>query len=243
MTTRKQKQCEYKDKYNSIPRDYDTRLVWLMDKLKLDNIDRTTITATINTMKEELYYTRFVIVLYEIPEGSPRPRYRVLRTNVSRAALINPKNIIVYSPVGAIDNRYMKRLMTESDFAWMDTFISTPCIVNYKAYLPIPSNFDKIETYLAELGVYPAISKPDWDNIGKKYSDMTNENLWLDDRLVIKGTVEKYYSVLPRIEITIDYLNKCTNRHEAASILKSNKEWKVSYCGDGRPGNNDCGLF
>ena len=56
--------------------------------------------------------------------------------------------------------------------------------------------------------------KPDWDNIAKKYSDMTNHNIWLDDSFVIEGTVKRFYSVLPRIEIHIRYLNMLYNKKQ-----------------------------
>ena len=148
-------------------------------------------------------------------------------------AIANPNFIHVYSPVGAEDNKYMKRLLTKDEFKEFTKLIYTPCIVDYKAFFKTPSSFNSVEKYLAELGVYTPISKPDWDNIGKKYCDMTNENLWVDDRLVIQGTVEKLYSVLPRVEITIDFLNMLQNRHQAESIRKIYKD-DIRYFDDGR---------
>ena len=193
-----------------------------------------TIVGKYNTMKERLYFKRFFIVLYEIPEGSPRPRFRLVnRKNLRNMAIANPNFIHVYSPVGAEDNKYMKRLLTKDEFKEFTKLIYTPCIVDYKAFFKTPSSFNSVEKYLAELGVYTPISKPDWDNIGKKYCDMTNENLWVDDRLVIQGTVEKLYSVLPRVEITIDFLNMLQNRHQAESIRKIYKD-DIRYFDDGR---------
>ena len=193
-----------------------------------------TIVGKYNTMKERLYFKRFFIVLYEIPEGSPRPRFRLVnRKNLRNMAIANPNFIHVYSPVGAEDNKYMKRLLTKDEFKEFTKLIYTPCIVDYKAFFKTPSSFNSVEKYLAELGVYTPISKPDWDNIGKKYCDMTNENLWVDDRLVIEGTVEKLYSVLPRVEITIDFLNMLQNRHQAESIRKIYKD-DIRYFDDGR---------
>ena len=193
-----------------------------------------TIVGKYNTMKERLYFKRFFIVLYEIPEGSPRPRFRLVnRKNLRNMAIANPNFIHVYSPVGAEDNKYMKRLLTKDEFKEFTNLIYTPCIVDYKAFFKTPSSFNSVEKYLAELGVYTPISKPDWDNIGKKYCDMTNENLWVDDRLVIQGTVEKLYSVLPRVEITIDFLNMLQNRHQAESIRKIYQD-DIRYFDDGR---------
>ena len=148
-------------------------------------------------------------------------------------ALSNPNFIHVYSPTGSEDNNYMKRLLTTEEFSFLDQFIYTPCNVLYRTFFRTPSNFNSIDKYLAELGIHTPITKPDWDNIGKKYSDMTNQNLWVDDRLVIRGTVEKWYSVLPRVEITIDYLNMLTHQYQAESIMKS-YNGDVRYFGDGR---------
>ena len=215
MKKRKDKQKIYDRLFNNIPRDYNERLEWLSNNLHLNSMKMDTIVGKYNTMKERLYFKRFFIVLYEIPEGSPRPRFRLVnRKNLRNMAIANPNFIHVYSPVGAEDNKYMKRLLTKDEFKEFTNLIYTPCIVDYKAFFKTPSSFNSVEKYLAELGVYTPISKPDWDNIGKKYCDMTNENLWVDDRLVIQGTVEKLYSVLPRVEITIDFLNMLQNRHQ-----------------------------
>ena len=234
MKKRKDKQKIYDRLFNNIPRDYNERLEWLSNKLHLNSIKMDTIVGKYNTMKERLYFKRFFIVLYEIPEGSPRPRVRLVnRKNLRNMAIANPNFIHVYSPVGAEDNKYMKRLLTKDEFKEFTKLIYTPCIVDYKAFFKTPSSFNSVEKYLAELGVYTPISKPDWDNIGKKYCDMTNENLWVDDRLVIQGTVEKLYSVLPRVEITIDFLNMLQNRHQAESIRKIYQD-DIRYFDDGR---------
>lgn len=234
MKKRKDKQKIYDKLFNNIPRDYNERLEWLSNNLHLNSMKMDTIVGKYNTIKERLYFKRFFIVLYEIPEGSPRPRFRLVnRKNLRNMAIANPNFIHVYSPVGAEDNKYMKRLLTKDEFKELTNLIYTPCIVDYKAFFKTPSSFNSVEKYLAELGVYTPISKPDWDNIGKKYCDMTNENLWVDDRLVIQGTVEKLYSVLPRVEITIDFLNMLQNRHQAESIRKIYKD-DIRYFDDGR---------
>ena len=50
------------------------------------------------------------------------------------------------------------------------------------------------------------MSKPDWDNVGKAYCDMIQDILIYDDSLVVEGVSKKFYSVKPRIEITIEYM-------------------------------------
>lgn len=234
MKRRKQKAEEYEQRFSDIPRDYYERLDWLCNKLHLTQNKMDTIISQYYSMRNQLYYQSLFIVLYEIPEGSPRPRFRLVnRKNLANMALANPNFVHVYSPTGAEDNKFMKRLLSQADFDYVNSIIYTPCNVTYTAFFKTPSYFNAIDTYLAELGVHNPITKPDWDNIGKKYSDMSNGNLWLDDRLVVRGVVEKYYSVLPRIEIRLDFLNMMTNKYQKQSI-QNIYDGDIRYYGDGR---------
>ena len=238
MKKRKQKLEEYNRRFANIPKDYNQRLEWLYDNLHITGYKAESILTKYDELKNALYYKRFFIVLYEQPEGSPRPRFRLVnRKNLSNLAISNPNFVHVYSPTGAEDNNYMKRLLTTEEFAYFNQYIYTPCNVLYRVFFKTPSYFNSVDTYLAELGVYNPISKPDWDNIGKKYCDMANQNLWVDDKLVVRGTVEKWYSVLPRVEITIDYLNMMPNVRQAESI-KNSYVGDIRYFGDGRSDTN-----
>ena len=67
---------------------------------------------------------------------------------------------------------------------------------------------NKVDTVLAELGWIRPITKPDWDNLGKTYSDMIQSTLLEDDSLIIEGTSKKYYSLKPRIEIHIEWADE-----------------------------------
>lgn len=222
MKSRKQKANIYKEKYDNIPRDYQERLAWMYDKLhitssKADNI--------INTMRQMLdtftFSDEILIILYEEPEGSPRPRARyVNRKNLSFHAQQDPGHIQVYSLTGASDKKFFQRLVNEQDFYSLDQLICTPSIVQYDAFLSTPSSFNSIDTYLAEIGIIRPISKPDFDNMEKKYADMFTGNLWLDDALVIKGVIDKYYSILPRVEIRLRFLNMLYNKYQYDSISK-----------------------
>ena len=78
---------------------------------------------------------------------------------------------------------------------------------------------------MAEIGLNRPIVKPDWDNIGKLYSDMYNSNVWIDDALTIDGTVSKYYSILPRVEIDLGYLNAVYCKQQYLNII-SRKDYE-----------------
>lgn len=119
----------------------------------------------------------------------------------------------MYSINARDDFLYMRRLV-ETELLSLNNLISTPCIIEFDAYYKTPSSFSITDKFMAELGLIDPITKPDWDNIGKKYSDMYNHNVWLDDSLVKKGTVEKFYSILPRVEIRLKYLNCVFNKYQ-----------------------------
>lgn len=219
--TRNQKHIEYEEKYGDIPVDYKERLEYLYDKLKISDSQAFDILQKRDMMIQSLYYYDTQIILFEIPEGSPRPRFRIVnRSNLSNMAISNPNFVHVYSLTGKEDNVFMKRLMNQEDFNALDSMICTPCIIDIYMFFKTPSSYNREDTILAEIGLHRPITKPDWDNGGKKYSDMFNANVWLDDTLVIDGSVHKYYSILPRVEIRLRYLNMVYNKHQYNSIIK-----------------------
>jgi Holliday junction resolvase RusA-like endonuclease len=235
MKSRKQKLMDYEEQFNGIPRDYNERLSWMYDKYNITEAKAEQILRKREEMLRYLYYTSLHIVLYEIPEGSPRPRTRLInRSNLINSAISNPNFIHIYSPTGAEDNKYMKRLVTEQDFINIEQLICTPCDVVYSTFSKTPSSYSKEDIFLAEIGLERPVAKPDWDNIGKKYSDMSNHNIWLDDILTIDGKVSKYYSILPRIEIDLLYLNCVYNKYQYDMITKRKDfmpEMQLDYFG------------
>lgn len=86
--------------------------------------------------------------------------------------------------------------------------IMTPMTMLIDVFLPIPSSMNEKESILAEMGYIRPISKPDFDNVAKTYSDMITGSLIYDDSLIIEGTSRKFYSLKPRIEITIRYMKE-----------------------------------
>lgn len=235
--TRKVKEDEYNQKYSHIPIDYKERLSWLYDTLKITDTQAYDILHQRDLMINSLQYYDTMIVLFEVPEGSPRPRFRIVnRRNLSNMAMANSEFVHVYSLTGREDNLFMKRLIEKEEFDALDSMICTPCIIDIYAYFKTPSYFNKSQTILAEMGLERPIFKPDWDNLGKKYSDMFNANVWLDDTLVIDGSIHRYYSVLPRVEIRLRYLNMLYNNHQYRSITNRSDykiEYGVEYFGEG----------
>lgn len=222
MKSRKQKAKLYEERYSDIPRDYQERLEWMYDRYHLTPSKADAIYAARNQMVDTLQYSDTIhVVLYEEPEGSPRPRARyVNKSNLTTMAKANPGFVQIYSLTGASDRSFMKRLITEEEMVQVDYLINTPCSVRYEAYFKTPSAFNAIDTFLAELRMIRPITKPDFDNVEKKYADMYNGNIWLDDALVIESSMSKYYSILPRVEISLRYLNMLFNKQQYDAIAK-----------------------
>lgn len=207
-----------------IPKDYQERINWIIDTYKISDAKLKDIIDTKNKMLKQMYYMpELFVVIYEIPEGSPRPRARFIKSkgnNILANARSNPGFIQVYSITGAADKKFMQEFKTNSDFDFLESLIYTPCSIKYDAYFKTPSIFNSKEKMLAELGMIRPLSKPDFDNVEKKYSDMYTGNIWVDDSIVIESNFNKYYSELPRIEITLRYMNMLYNKYQYKSASK-----------------------
>lgn len=221
MKSRKEKFIEYQSKYIDIPKDFNERLNWMCSKYRLSDNKMNEILMKRSQILDTLYFESLKIVLYEDPEGTPRPRARLVnRYNALDLAQKNSNFIQVYSVTGAADNNYMKKLISQTDYLAARELIVTPSIITIDSFFKTPSSFNITDTFLSEVGIIRPIRKPDWDNIGKKYSDMYNSNIWLDDDLAVEGTVRKWYSILPRVEITLQFLNQLYNKVQYEQIKK-----------------------
>lgn len=216
----KQKQKEYEAKYGNIPIDYRERLSWMCDMYNIDINIANQILYERQRRMCQLYYTTIKIVLFQEPQGAKRPRYRFInRSNIIQNAKEFSNCIHVYSPDAAYNHEYMKRIVTNEEFEQLEQLICTPCDVEYRAFFPTPKSYNRIEVFMAEIGLDRPVYKPDFDNIEKVYADMYNQNIWLDDSLTIRGLIDKLYSVLPRVEIDLKYLNAVYNKKQYMSIV------------------------
>lgn len=217
--TRDKKQKEYEMKYGHIPLDFNERLNYMYDLYNLSYKDEIEIINKRNKMINDLRFYDIDLILYQLPEGTPRPRFRIVnRKNFIECAQTNPQFVHVYNLYAHEDSVYMQRLVNEN-LTNLNTLIYTPISVEFNTFLQTPKYYNKYDTFLSELGLEKPITKPDWDNLGKKYSDMSNHNIWLDDQLVVTGKVDLFYSILPRIEIKIRYLNMVYNKYQYRSII------------------------
>lgn len=226
--SRKEKSEEYDQKYGFIPKDNNERLAWLIDQFNLSPSKMDDIIDKQRNMQTYLQYYEYKIILYEDPEGAKRPRFRLVnRKNYMNTAIQAKDFVHVYSPNAADDHRFMHRLV-DQELIQLNGLISTPMQVSINTFSRTPAYFNQTDTILAEIGLHRPMQKPDVDNIEKKYYDAFNYNIWLDDSLIVDADIHKYYSILPRLEIYIRYLNYITNRYQYNQII-NRKDYKPEF--------------
>ena len=237
MKNRKEKMLEYQNKYGSIPKDYIERLEYLYDKLNIDDKKSNEILQARMDYINSTYYKTIRMVLYEIPEYTPRPRARIInKSGIINAVTGNNSFIQIYSITGKQNKEFMK-MYTKQNLYELDQLLCTPCDIEYNTYFPTPSYYNKTQVFLAEIGIDRPINKPDFDNIEKSYADAFTGNIWIDDIIVVDASFHKYYSVLPRVEINLKYSNQLYNNHQYKAMIKRKDftdKMSVNYFG----GNN-----
>ena len=193
----------YNEKYGDIPIELDKRLEYLYNSCKYPTKVKQEVAERIKQI-ESIKWGEYKYVMYILPKATPRPR------TTSKGKFFYVK--------GAADNKkyFQKRILKED---W--DIITTPTIFNCRCYFPTPSNLSRVDKILAELKYISDISMPDFDNLAKTYTDMIKGMLMYDDRLIIDGRVEKYYSIKPRVEVNIRYMKSFDCGYNMKKIVKA----------------------
>lgn len=151
-------------------------------------------------------YESIHILMYEYPFKTDRPRTYRGHT---------------WSP-GAADNKaYFTKALSKINSTLK--LINTPGEIELAAYLEMPARVPPDEVILFETRLLKPVDKPDYDNVGKCYTDMFTWILTTDDDIFWRGEIRKYYSLLPRVDITIRYVKK----HESDYIYNKLKTRKT----------------
>lgn len=207
--TRKQKAKEYNSQYGDVSNDVYERLKFFLgDKFNeklLENVN-----ARIKESKEKLKYNQIRITFYEEPIQSHRPRVNFVTRGLHVPHAKENLNFM---------HDFINNLKEEIKL------IATPMRVDLIAYFPMPKNIKPEEVFLYETEHDMAIGKPDFDNILKAYVDMIRETLIIDDDIVSESYFKKYYSLKPRVVLTITYTNGYVSEHTYKKIT-SRKSFK-----------------
>ena len=207
IKTRDQRLKEYQDKYPVTYSDLESALKHYF-KIRKWNFDKAVKKATkkIKEIEKHRVYKTIRIILYEFPMKTDRPRH----TRFGHT----------FSPNAKANNDYIRKALKAVNKVFK--LINTPASIVIDAYLEMPTQVPPDEVLLYECKVLKVEEMPDYDNIGKCYTDMLKNNFVCDDDLFHSGTVNKYYSVMPRVEITIRY----TEAHESDYVYKRLKSRK-----------------
>ena len=180
----------YLSKYDAISTDKLVRIQQYLDSHHYSSKDINKIQKEIERISNIPTY-KIKMIFYVIPEATPRPRLNFLHGN--------------FYVSNASDNNNFFKLTVNSVEELRSLLVTTACQLCVNMYFPIPSGMNKVDIILAELGMINPICKPDWDNLGKTYSDMIQKWLLLDDNLVTIGRCDKHWSLKPRVEIELAY--------------------------------------
>lgn len=201
---------EYDEKYGDISNDLKERVLFLFENLNINikNIDN--IKKTIKKHKK-VKWNEINLVIYFVPKATPRARYSGFTKKFYVSDAKNNSDIM---------REFVKQNMSEFPL------ITTPCEFHCTTYSPTPVNaMTKEEIILSELQYINLLAKPDWDNLGKTYSDMIQEHLILDDSNITFASVRKLYSIKPRIEIKIRFMEKYDCKYNMKKV-KARKQYR-----------------
>lgn len=171
------------------------------DMLKNLSNSKLTELGEISRYISKINWKRVSFIIPTAPVPSHRPRlsgYRIYVPGAAKNAAFFQKHVLPQ----------LKGLM-----------ISTPCKVHLRIYSKTPTSFSKIQTCLAEIGLLrPWGATGDVDNFEKAVYDMIQPNekrkhtgIMTNDSLIIDSHSQKFYSITPRYEISITYMDKIPN--------------------------------
>ena len=193
---------EYTDKYGDVSKDHLDRIYNFLADLN----DKQLITLREGIEKNKnTEWKQVSFIFYFIPKATPRARFTGFGKHFYVSDAMNNRRLM---------EDFVKKNMSEFKL------ITTACKFHCDCYFPIPKSMSKVEKVQAELRMINHLSKPDWDNLGKTYSDMIQNTIIMDDSLIIESNVRKFYSSKPRIELTIEYADRYDSKYNMKNITK-----------------------
>ena len=192
----------YQEEYGKVSNDCIERIYNFLDVLNNKQLEtlRYDIENNLQTKWKSVSF-----IFYFIPKATPRARFSGFGKHFYVSDAMNNRKLM---------EKFVKENL--SDFE----LITTACKFHCDCYFPIPKSMSKTEQLRAEMKLVNHLSKPDWDNLGKTYSDMIQNTIIMDDSLIIESTVRKFYSSKPRIELVIEYADRYDSKYNMKNITK-----------------------
>lgn len=128
-----------------------------------------------------------------IPQVKKRPRF-------SKAG----NYVKTYTPYETISYENWVKTCYKNQIGDMAFPSTEPLKISITAYFQIPTTWSKKKKAQAADGIIKPTNSKDVDNIAKIILDSLNGIAYIDDHYVTDLKVKKRYSIIPRVEITID---------------------------------------
>lgn len=188
--TEHQLQRSYREKYGDVPVTHEGRLEYIRG-MKAKNPSEEDIAKLKKRIKRIKWHT-YQFSIDMVPQSTQRPRHTFTG--------------LTYVPHAAERADFFENFILPN----LDDppKISTPCMIYIDFYERTPSSFSQMKRILAEEKILPNTTVRDIDNMLKAVLDFIQHGMLENDNRVVVAEVGKWYSVKPRIEITIKYLEK-----------------------------------
>ena len=189
---------EYDRRYAHLPNTDKELEDYIREKYKVnqDKVDK---------MKDDIIgldWKKIHLILPIIPKPTPRPRY------TSKGHM--------YVKGAAEHKQFFQAILDEHDI------IFTTTKIDIDVYLPIPtSSMNSSEILLAQQGFIRPIGGGDWDNIAKTYCDMMQGVLISNDNIIIEGSLRKWYSIKPKVKISLMYQENFDSKYNKRKVTSS----------------------
>lgn len=148
-------------------------------------------------------------------EGKPVPK---ARARLSRGRAFTPKQTREYEAAVAEAGRLA--MSGRSPVAGAVT-------LSVKAFFPIPQSWPQKRKEMARAGSLAHTSRPDGTNVLKSIEDGLNGVAYADDSQIVTSHIEKYYSDIPRIQVTVSANRKETGK-SWQGLKKGNREIRLA---------------
>lgn len=132
-------------------------------------------------------------MLYGDPVGKARPRFN---TKTRRA--YTPSKTAEYESKVAISYKSVSK----------GKMFNGAVALDINAYFAIPKSTPKKKLFQFLQNIFRPTKKPDIDNILKIIMDGLNGIAYEDDKQVVSGRIRKFYSNVPRVEVSIEEVSK-----------------------------------
>lgn len=162
----------------------------IIEKFNLTDAQIKRVNQKIDTLKKDYSKSRFTIIIEGEPIHAQRPR--------------TGKFGNIYVP-GAAQYKKKYKPVVESQLPEGFEPFNTACTLVVNIYRPMVKSFSQTDTVLAEMGIIRPMTTPDIDNRIKPYMDICKDVIYKDDGQVVGADLQEYYSINPRVELTVEY--------------------------------------